>query len=215
MGSHFWLSIQNVIFFPKRKIFLVWLRRQRQLGTGFSILPQRRVTGMEPWILNAATQKRWVWTRCVCVGGPSYCRHIRRRPSRPSSSVLPESVPHAEATRCTAILAVDTGLTMPPLLLPLPLLKAMAVPAAMMSLPTGSPGGSLTGKKKRSVPLQQFLKRLRVTHVFNCHGLAVGGWWRLAVGGWRQVAVGGWWRLTVGGGCRVVFGGSWWLVVGG
>ena len=60
--------------------------------------------------------------------------------------------------------------------------------------------GVLNGKlKRRSVPLQQFLKILRVTHVFNCHGLAVGDWWRLAVGG----------------GCRLAVGGSWWLVVGG
>ena len=90
-------------------------------------------------------------------------------------------------------------------------------------------GGSLTGEKKRSVPLQQFLKRPRVTHVFNCHGLAVGGWWRLAVGGWWQVAFGDWWlvavdswwrlsvwlQLVVGSWRLVAVGSNWRLAVGG
>ena len=44
-----------------------------------------------------------------------------------------------------------------------------------------------------------FAKRPRVAHMFNhsrCR-LAVGGWWRLAVG---RLAVGGGWWLVVGGG---------------
>ena len=50
--------------------------------------------------------------------------------------------------------------------------------------------------------------------------LAVGHWWRLAVGGWR-LAVGDWWQLAIGGwrlvavdGWRLAIGGSWRLAVG-
>ena len=45
--------------------------------------------------------------------------------------------------------------------------------------------------------------RRRTTQTLSNNGwqlVAVGSWWRLAVGGgWRLVAVGSWWRLAVGG----------------
>jgi len=73
--------------------------------------------------------------------------------------------------------------------------------AAILLLHIASPqGGPEWGKKKSSVPLQQFsTKTTCVLQYHMCSTVTVMGWRLVVGGGWRLIVGGGWW-LGVGGG---------------